>query len=149
MKSFTTSDLPRLFIDTWAWIALVDERDPGHDAVTDLRRKYSVRKDLWVTTDYILDEFITRVFSRQHFDRGQLFCERLLHSEKEGLLSIERITPDRFQRAWELRLRYRDKPRISFTDLTSFAVMRELGIRHALTADTHYTEVHLGFRILP
>jgi predicted nucleic acid-binding protein len=128
---------------------LVDERDPSHGAVTDLRRKYGVLKSLWVTTDYVLDEFITRVFSRQHFDRGQLFCERLFQSEKDGLLSIERITPDRFQRAWELRLRHRDKPRISFTDLTSFAVMRELGIRHALTADNHYSQVHLGFQILP
>ena len=128
---------------------MVDERDASHDAVTDLRRKYGVLKSLWVTTDYVLDEFITRVFSRHHFDRGQLFCERLFQSEKDGLLSIERITPDRFQRAWELRLRHRDKPRISFTDLTSFAVMRELGIRHALTADNHYSQVHLGFQILP
>ena len=149
MKRFTASELPKLFIDTWAWIALVDERDPSHDAVTDLGRRYGTRRGLWVTTDYVLNEFITRVFSRQHFDRGQLFCERLFQSEEEGLLSIERITPDRFDRAWQLRLRFRDKPRISFTDLTSFAVMCELGLRHTLTADRHYTQIHLGFQILP
>lgn len=149
MKSSTASDLPRLFVDTWAWIALVDELDPGHRTVTELRRQYGSRQGLWITTDYVLDELITRLFARHHFDRGRVFCDRLFQSEKEGVLSLERITPDRFQRAWQLRLCYRDKPRISFTDFTSFTVMRELGLRHALTADTHFTQVHLGFQILP
>jgi len=29
------------------------------------------------------------------------------------------------------------------------AVMKELGIRDVLTADTHFTQVHLGFRRVP
>ena len=50
--------------------------------------------------------------------------EGLLASAAGGYL-IERITRARFARAWQLRLRYDDKPRISFTDLTSFVVMQE------------------------
>ena len=46
-------------------------------------------------------------------------------------------------------LRYRDKPRVSFTDLTSFTVMRELGIRHVLTADAHFPQAGLGFQCFP
>ena len=44
---------------------------------------------------------------------------------------------------------YRDKPAISFPDLTSFVVMRELGIRNVLTADSHFAQVQLGFRRVP
>lgn len=44
------------------------------------------------------------------------------------MLDIEEVGRGRFEQAWQLRLRHRDKPRISFTDLTSFMVMRELRI---------------------
>lgn len=59
------------------------------------------------------------------------------------------MTRERLSRAWRLRLRYRDKPRISPTDLTSFVVMRELGLRHALTGDAHFEQVGLNFSKLP
>ena len=49
-------------------------------------------------------------------------------------MDIAHVTPERFSRAWLLRLRYRDQPRISFTDLTSFVVMRELDLRRRLRA---------------
>jgi predicted nucleic acid-binding protein len=57
---------------------------------------------------------------------------------------IERVDPDRFDKAWNLRLRYKDKPRVSFTDLTSF-VVRESHIRRVLTADAHFGQIGLGF----
>jgi predicted nucleic acid-binding protein len=64
-------------------------------------------------------------------------------------VDIEHVTPERFSRAWRLRLRYRDKPRISFTDLTSFVVMRELGLRQVLTGDAHFEQVGFNFSKLP
>jgi len=66
-----------------------------------------------------------------------------------GLVDIERVTPDRFKLAWRMRVRYRDKPGISFTDLTSFVVMRELGLRQVLTGDAHFEQVGMGFVRLP
>jgi len=44
-----------------------------------------------------------------------------------------------------MRLRYRDKPDISFTDLTSFAIMEEENITAVLTNDRHFSQVNLGF----
>ncbi|MDI6710710.1 MAG: hypothetical protein QME76_08520 [Bacillota bacterium] len=46
------------------------------------------------------------------------------------------ITPERWQRAWELFVRYSDKD-FSFTDCTSFAVMNELKLPAALAFDHH------------
>ena len=77
------------------------------------------------------------------------FGEAIFEAQKIGSLVIEPIDPDRFDKAWKLRLRYKDKPRVSFTDLTSFVVMRESHIRRVLTADAHFGQIGLGFRTIP
>ncbi|MCL5995064.1 MAG: hypothetical protein M1546_03285 [Chloroflexi bacterium] len=48
-----------------------------------------------------------------------------------------------------LRLKFSDKPDISFTDLTSMVVMTELGITQIMTADAHFTHVGMGFQCVP
>jgi uncharacterized protein len=48
-----------------------------------------------------------------------------------------------------MRQRFADKPRISFTDLTTMVIMAELKITQILTADSHFTQAGLGFEILP
>lgn len=135
----------RLFVDTWAWLVLANDRDPAFAAVSRLRAQAAA----WVTTDYVLDETITRLFALAPFPQARRFTEGIFEASRRNLLDIEHVTPDRFARAWRLRLRYRDKPGISFTDLTSFVVMRELGLRRALTADAHFEQVGLGFVSLP
>ena len=62
---------------------------------------------------------------------------------------LKRIDEDRFKSSWLLRKIYRDKSNISFTDLTSFVVMKELGITMAFTGDLHFEQVGLGFEIVP
>jgi predicted nucleic acid-binding protein len=89
----------------------------------------------WITTDYILDETTTRLFAGTPFPQARQFVEGIFEASREGLLDIEHVTPERFAEAWLLRLRYSDKPRISFTDFTSFAILRELEIHQVLTED--------------
>ena len=62
---------------------------------------------------------------------------------------LERVTPDRFEKAKKLRLKYQDKPLISFTDLTSAVVMSEKGISAVLTEDIHFTYLEPGFQRVP
>jgi predicted nucleic acid-binding protein len=147
MKSSTASDA--LFVDTWGWLVLANDRDPAFAAVAELRREYAESSALWVTTDYVLDETITRLFAAAPFRSAQGFCKGIFDSHEAGTVVIEPINEQRFQDAYRLRLRYRDKPRVSFTDLTSFIVMQELGIRHVLTADAHFHQVGLGFHQRP
>jgi uncharacterized protein len=137
-----------LFIDTWGWLALADARDPAHAQAVVERRARTAPGGV-ITSDYVLDETFTRLFSRVAFGEARKFSDAILAAGAGGQLAIERITPERFDAAYKLRVRYRDKPAISFTDLTSFAVMRELGVKHVLTADAHFTQVQLGFHRVP
>ena len=132
MKPSTALERSRLFVDTWGWIVLADQNDPSHRQVFDLRRRSLEDGGVWVSTDYVLDELITRLFSTRHFAEAEAFCASIFEAQQDGTVLVERVTPERFLRAWRLRQRYRDKPRISFTDLTTFVVMQEAGIRDVL-----------------
>lgn len=139
----------RLFVDTWGWLVLANDRDPEHAAVKELRTAADTSIATWVTTDYVLDETITRLFAATPFTKARRFFEGIFEASGEGLLDIEHVTPERFRSAWRLGLRYKDKPRISFTDLTSFVVMEELGILQVMTGDSHFEQVGMGFIRLP
>ena len=149
MKRSTAAETPPLFVDTWGWLALEDAAEAAHSEVRSLRQKYADQAAPWVTTDYVLDETITRLFARRPFAEAERFCRGIFRAQSLGLLAVERVTPTRFEKAFKLRLRYRDKPRISFTDLTSFVVMDELKLLHALTQDAHFRQCHFGFQTLP
>ena len=138
-----------LFVDTWGWLVLEDRADPHHQAVDEIRRNRRGKAGLLITTDFVLDEMITRLFARRPFAEAQRFMAGLLAAEKDGVVRIETITRKRFDEAYGLRIRYRDKPRISFTDLTSFVVMLERDIKQVLTGDDHFVQAGLGFQKLP
>ncbi len=101
-----------------------------------------------VTSDYVLDEVITSLFKRVNFDGAQ-FIEALISDAKTEQISLERIDEERFNYAWMLRNVYRDKADMSFTDLTSFVLMKELNISRAFTGDHHFEMTNLGFDIWP
>ena len=136
-------------MDTWGWLAIVDAGDSLHDDVVRLRRQDEQEGRIWVTTDYVLDEAITRTFTLGAFSIIAKFWQGVFQARDAGLLVIEAITPERFAKAYQLRLRYRDKPRISFTDFTSFVVMKELGLHRVLTADAHFVQVGMGLERVP
>ena len=56
------------------------------------------------------------------------------------------VDATRAENARSLFFRHRDK-NYSFTDCTSFVVMRELKLKEALTTDRHFRQI--GFRMLP
>ena len=138
-----------MFVDTWGWLSLADADDPAHNAVKNLRETDIEAGRRWVTSDYVLDETITRLFARRPFHEAERFCSALFRAQQRGLLFIEPIHAARFREAYQLRVRYNDKPRVSFTDLTSFVVMEELTIRHVLTGDSHFRQSEFGFITMP
>ncbi|MEK9171469.1 MAG: PIN domain-containing protein, partial [Patescibacteria group bacterium] len=59
---------------------------------------------------------------------------------------IEWISQDRFRLAADVFRRYNRDKTLSFTDRTSFVVMKELKIKTVFTFDDHFEQ--MGFRIL-
>jgi predicted nucleic acid-binding protein len=138
-----------IFVDSWAWLALANKRDSWHQVAA--RGYEQIKADGWflVTSDYVLDEVITSLFKSVNFDGALKFIEALISDAKTEQIYLERIDEERFNYAWMLRNVYRDKADMSFTDLTSFVLMKELNISRAFTGDHHFETANLGFDIWP
>ena len=139
----------KLLIDTWGWVSLYNKREKGHKEVKDCYHDFRSQGGILYTTDYILDETFTLLFRRTPFELAAEAMGKIDESIKNGYLFLERINLERFEEAKKLRLKYRDKPLISFTDITSIVVMSEEKIEAILTEDVHFTYVELGFQKLP
>lgn len=126
------------FVDTSAWYALVDERDPNHDNAVALT---AVPGRPLITTNWVFGEVLTLTRSRLGHGVAVALGARLLN--RPGL-RIVRVRPQDEQHAWRLFQRYGDKD-FSFTDCTSFAVMRRMRISHAHAFDRHFQQ--MGFRV--
>ena len=138
-----------IFVDTWAWLALAHKKDPYHQQAVQQHRALQKRNRRYVTTDYILSEVMTPLFGVLNFDKARQFMLNVFQSVRTGRYQLQFVSPDQFERAWQMRQKYHDKPDISFVDFTSMVVMEELGITEVFTGDAHFVQVGLGFRILP
>lgn len=139
----------KLFIDTWGWLTLRDKRESRHSEVNNFYRNFRRRRGTAYTSDYVLDETITLLFRRLPSSSAKESLKSIQQAAATGYLRLEWITPERFEKAKELRDKFQDKPRISFTDLTSMVVMAERGITEILTEDDHFLHVGMGFQKVP
>jgi predicted nucleic acid-binding protein len=130
----------RVFVDTSAWFAYVNRPDPDHRAVREAIRAHDGRL---VTSSYIFDEVVT--LCRYRLDhRAAVRAGNVLRDPES--VDLIGITVEDEQAAWELFETRRDQE-YSFTDCTSFVLMRRLGITVAIAVDDDFE--HEGFRVLP
>ena len=138
-----------IFFDSWGWIALVDRKDPYHNVAKPFYQEYIKAGGVPTTTDYILDEVLTVLRRRLIHKVVVKFGEGIFEAVKVQKLRFELIDTKRREKAWELLKKYKDKPDISFTDLTSFVVMSDFKISNVFTGDEHFEKVNLGFKRVP
>ena len=126
-----------IFVDSGAWIAFFDPTDQYHnDAVTiyaDLKRQ----RARFLTTDYVLDETITRLRYDVSHSVAVQFLDLIESVEKTGVLTIAEIDKTLFQEAKWLFRQY-DSAKLSFTDCTSFAVCQKHKISETYAFDDHF-----------
>jgi len=131
------------FVDTAGFMMLADASDPDHERAKAFRDDWLEQGGVLVSTDYVLDETLTLVRMRLGLDAAESFWNAV---EGSSRLRWEPIDGARAERARRWFFRWRDKA-FSFTDCTSFVVMKERKLRIALTSDRHFAQA--GFQLAP
>lgn len=139
----------KLFIDTWGWLALRDRREDLHGEAKNVYQKYRKKNANLYTSDYVLDETFTLLFKRLAKRLAQDSIDQIHRTIETNSVTLGWINQKEFNHAKRLRAKFQDKPDISFTDLTSMAIMEEHSIKKILTNDDHFTHVGKGFEVLP
>lgn len=128
-----------LFVDSAGFYALASDRDAYHKAATAVVRRAPAEGLRLFTTNFVLAEAHALFLARQGRAAALSFVQRVL----AGSISVERGTAADEAVAVAILERYSDKD-FSYTDATSFAVMRRFSVDAALTSDRHFAQ--FGFR---
>lgn len=122
-----------MFVDTSAWYAAYVPTDAAHQRV----QAFLSPSQQIVTSDYVIDETLTLLRARGHNRRALMFGE---HMFRQDVVKILMASEQDLANAWIIFSTMADKS-WSFTDCTSFAIMRRLGIVRVLTLDVHFRQM--------
>ena len=98
----------------------------------------------FVTTNLVVCETLNYLRARISHHIAVLFRENL---KKSGFIEIVTVTPSIEDAAFTIFKRYTDKD-FSFTDCTSFSIMRFLRLKSAFAFDRHFDQFE-GISRLP
>ena len=127
------------FTDTGAWIALADKKDQHHQNAKEAYNVILSRNISLITTDYVFDETVTWLRYKIGHGIATDWGQKLLSS---CMIEIVQIHDTYLRLAWDIFQKYSDQ-KFSFTDCTSFAVMKELGLDTAFGFDDHFRIMEL------
>jgi predicted nucleic acid-binding protein len=131
-----------VFVDTSGLYALVEKKDAHHIAAREVVAKLVRAGKKLVATDYIVAETLNLANARSGAHVALRVMDLL---EQSAGIRIEWIGPARFDSTKTFFRKHSDHG-YSFTDCSSFVVMRELRLPKALTTDAHFSEA--GFDAL-
>jgi len=129
-----------IFVDTSALYAFFNVKAPEHKKIKSFLNDF---KEKVFITNYIFDEIITLVNAKAGHEKAVFVGDILLKSPQ-----VEKIwiTPSDERQAWELFVARKDKA-YSFTDCTSFVVLKRIKISKCLSLDGHFKQE--GFACIP
>jgi predicted nucleic acid-binding protein len=123
----------KLFFDTSAIYSFINRADPNHQAVSNIIKSKKARL---VITSYIFNEVVTLVNARLGHKTALAIGNILINAPEIEYISI---TKNDEAEAWKLFGR-RDDKKYSFTDCTSFVIMKRVKITAALALDEHFRQ---------
>ena len=131
----------RVFVDTSAFLAVLDADDQGHSAVARAWSDLVAGEHELVTSSYVLVETFALVQSRLGIEASRALDHDLLPAV--GILWLD----DDVHRAAVSALLTAGRRQLSLVDCASFETMRRHGITTALALDSHFGEQ--GFKVQP
>jgi len=138
--------MKQVFVDTSGWCALADKTDKDHARALRFRDEI-VHKRKLVTSNYILDELYTLLLINIGFQPTINYKEKIDILIAENILDVIWIDYDFSKQGWDVFRQYNVDKLWSFTDCTSYAVMKKSGITEAFAFDHHFEQ--MGFILLP
>ncbi|MHA1379474.1 MAG: type II toxin-antitoxin system VapC family toxin [Candidatus Helarchaeota archaeon] len=137
----------KLFIDSGPFIARINEKDPNHKLILSVLNDIKNRKLEFTrifTSNYIIDESVTHVLydTRRH----DMAVKVLDLIETSKIIETLWVTPEIEEKAKNIFRKFPDQM-FSFTDCTSFTLMKENKITNALTFDSHFKT--MKFNVIP
>jgi hypothetical protein len=130
----------RIFVDTSAWCAIEDGGDPHHEASLQFKDEIAGTCRL-VTTDYVLDETYTLLLLNLGHERTVAFHNRIEQLARANILHIVQISQALGDEAWKVFAQFNTDKEWSFTDCTSYVVMKQLDIQEAFAFDHHFEQM--------
>ena len=134
--------MKQILIDTSAWVAISDSRDGGHKSalafVQQLANGYRL-----ITTNYVLDETYTLLLMNAGYQTTIAFKQRIDIMIASQVLEVVWIDEAIANQSWQIFEKFNVDKEWSFTDCTSYAVMKQKRITEAFTLDHHFAQ--MGF----
>lgn len=132
-----------LFVDTGAWLAVLDPRDQHYQAAVACYRDVLEQYSRLVTTNLVIAETYICVLKAAGHRQAIAFLDIIERSAR-----IECLWSDREleSQARDILRRYSDQD-FSYTDAVSFALMKRLNIVEAFAFDRHFAV--MGFVQVP
>jgi predicted nucleic acid-binding protein len=126
-----------IFVDSSAWIAIIDTADNNHSDARAYYLDLIGDRTRLVTSAFVLAETYTNLrYFLGHY-RAVQFNRLVADSQANGALKILWVEPRSFDAAWKIFEKYSDQE-FSFTDCTSFVLMRENKIARAFAFDDDF-----------
>ncbi|MGC8911035.1 MAG: type II toxin-antitoxin system VapC family toxin [Nitrososphaeria archaeon] len=135
----------KIFLDTSALVAYYNADDRYHNEAFEIMEKIKrgvIPLTRFYITDYILDETLT--FIECVIGAHDLAIKVGESLQTSPFTTIVRIDDEVFNDAWNM---FKKSKGYSFTDCTSFTIMKKYGVTHAFTFDKHFGEA--GFMSIP
>jgi len=131
-----------IFVDTSAFIALRVKDGLNHKRAQEFLTAIKDQRLRLHTTNFILDEIYT-YFCHAH----EIAIEMAELIMNNSLIALHRINADDEDGAWQILKSYADKD-FSYTDATSFAITKRLGLETVFAFDEHFDQ-YGRFSIVP
>ncbi len=131
-----------VFVDTVAWLALVNKSDGLHDSARTVRDQLIQQKAKLITTDFVVVEIANSLARLPLRGLARKLIDFIRTSDTVELVTI---TPEFLEKAYQLYCT-RDDKEWGLTDCTSFVVMQKMRMNRAFTADRHFEQA--GFTVL-
>lgn len=128
--------MPTVFVDTVAWIALLNRSDALRPRTLEVMATLRQQKAHLITTELVLLEVADALSAPRFRSQVVAFMDGLRQS---GVTRVIPANQDLLDEGWKLYGQRPDKE-WGLTDCTSFVVMEQQQITQAVTSDQHFEQ---------